>query len=157
MGSQYTRTPDFAPKKIGQAAFHSQINLWSIASLQAMNESEELTAAQFIRSRTQKDDLIARRANPLPGDKALVLDKPDDGDRRGWINRAFRRLVIKGDISTNNRDIVKPAGIGQALHAFFQLKECFGFVRISKVKVVSHGKRRGTGARKVAQTLHHCN
>jgi hypothetical protein len=116
-----------------------------------MTHLQESRAAHLVTDFADENDDVARAFEPLRGDVLFFVDQADHRDRRRWIDDAGRALIVKRDVSADDRRAERAARFRCAFDRFAQLPEVFRLVRIAEVQIVGHGERARAGAGEIAR------
>ena len=112
-------------------------------------------AGQARRRLADEDDRVAVGHELRPDEPADIVEQADDPDLGRRRDRPAGRLVVERDVAAGDRQVERPAGVGQAPDAFLELPECLRPGRVGVVQAVRHAERPGAGDRHVAGRLGH--
>ena len=125
------------------------LNLFFVLSIQ--NGGFTLTAikhdfqvfgsSQFFHGKTDESNLIPGIFKSLGHDLLLILDQTHNGDSWGWVNRLSFCFIIEADVTTDHRNIKKPAGIAHTFYRLLELPHDFGFFWIAEIQTIGQADR----------------
>ena len=120
----------------------------TVHALQINTATDTLQWVGQVHGRTEEQNHIPGRLEPLGGNVLGLFDNPNHRHRRRRIDGSQgTALIIEGNITPGDRCVEGPATLCQTPNRFFELPEDLGIVGVAEIKIVgrAHGDRSGTG------------